>query len=145
MEQTAGDRKTILVVDDDPGVLNLVSYVLGDAYNVVIANNGQEALLELKNLSGEIYMLLCDFQMPGITGIDLARQINGQRPSIKVLLMSGLSKGMLYLTRDGIFCKNRSAPPSCFHWLPAWFRRAQLPTGCSAARCWMEAPSVKPR
>ena len=46
---------------------------------------------------------LSDFQMPGMTGVDLATQITLQRPQIKVLLMSGYPSGMLVLNEGWQF------------------------------------------
>jgi two-component system, cell cycle sensor histidine kinase and response regulator CckA len=46
---------------------------------------------------GEIHLLLSDFQMPGMSGIDLANKMSLARPQIKVLLMSGFTEGTLVL------------------------------------------------
>jgi CheY-like chemotaxis protein len=107
-------QKTILVVDDEPANLELVSRIL-DHYNVLTANNGKEALQQSKNFKGEIHLLLTDFEMPETSGIDLATEITRQRPTIKVLLMSGYTAGMLVLN-DG------------WHFLPKPFIPSQLRT-----------------
>jgi len=90
-------QKTILVVDDEPTVLAFVSEFLGANYNVLTATSGAEALQQSKDFEDEIHLLLSDFLMPGVNGIDLATEITVQRPSIKVLLMSGYTGGMLAL------------------------------------------------
>jgi two-component system cell cycle sensor histidine kinase/response regulator CckA len=61
----------------------------------------------------EIHLLLADFQMPGMTGIELATKITAQRPEIKVLLMSGFTGGMLVLNEG-------------WHFLPKPFIPSQL-------------------
>jgi DNA-binding NtrC family response regulator len=97
------DKKTILVVDDDASILETVSDVLGRDYSVLRAGSGKEALQLSKNSESEICLLLSDFQMAGMSGIELATQITAQRPKIKVLLMSGYPAGMLVLNEGWHF------------------------------------------
>src|SRR6266481_103065 len=68
-------QKTILVVDDEPTVLAFVSEFLGSNYNVLTAANGTEALQQSKDFEDEIHLLLSDFRLPGVTGVDLATEI----------------------------------------------------------------------
>jgi two-component system, cell cycle sensor histidine kinase and response regulator CckA len=103
MERTAAlERlsKTILLVDDDNSILDLVSIFLGDQYNILLASGGTEAVQRSEAFKGKIHLLLTDCHMPGLKGKDLAAQIALQRPEIKVLLMSGLGEDGLGL-RDG--------------------------------------------
>jgi len=106
-------KKTILVVDDDPMLLKSVCGFLGDDYHVLHATSGQEALRQSKDFQSEIHLLLSDFQMEGMTGIDLATQLTAARPKIKVLLMSGYPAGMLVLNEG-------------WHFLPKPFISSQL-------------------
>jgi CheY-like chemotaxis protein len=118
MEQTPAlksPQQTVLVVDDEPANLELISSILKDRYNVLTANNGKEALQQSKNFKDEIHLLLTDFEMPGTSGIDLATEITRQRPKIKVLLMSGYTGGMLVLNEG-------------WHFLPKPFIASQLRT-----------------
>jgi two-component system cell cycle sensor histidine kinase/response regulator CckA len=107
------DRKTILVVDDDADVLTFISGFLGTDYNVLTARSGQEGLQKSKDCKSEIPILLSDFQMPGMTGVELATAITVDRPNIKVLLMSGFTGGMLVLNEG-------------WHFLPKPFIPSQL-------------------
>ena len=100
MEQTPGFKhveKTILVVDDDPTILSFVSGFLDGRYNVLIAKSGIDAIRRSEEFKGEIHLLLSDFQMAGMSGIELATKLTVQRPQIKVLMMSGFPEGMLVL------------------------------------------------
>lgn len=106
-------QKTLLVVDDDPDVLNFISKSLEAEYRVLRANNGQEALEKSSDCHSEIHLLLSDFQMSGMTGVELATKITAQRPEIKVLLMSGFTGGMLVLNEG-------------WHFLPKPFIPSQL-------------------
>jgi CheY-like chemotaxis protein len=107
------DKKNILVVDDDPALLESVRSFLGQDYNVLSASSGQEALQQAKDFESEIHLLLSDFQMEGMTGIELATQLTAARPEVKVLLMSGYPAGMLILNEG-------------WHFLPKPFVSSQL-------------------
>ena len=96
-------EKTILVVDDDPTVLNFVSGFLDGQFNVLIAKSGIEGVQRSEEFKGEIHLLLSDFQMAGMSGIELATKLTAQRPQIKVLMMSGFSEGMLVLNEGWHF------------------------------------------
>ena len=108
-------EKTILVVDDDPATLDLVSGCLRSQYNILTANGGIQALQRSKDCREEIDLLLTGFSMAGMTGIELATQISLARPTIKVLLMSGFTGGMLVLNEG-------------WHFLPKPFISSQLKT-----------------
>jgi len=88
------NKKTLLMVDDDPAILKLLSSFLADDLCVITADSGERAIEQSRNCSGQIHLLLTDITMPNMNGIDLATQIAAQRPEIKVVLMSGFSGGI---------------------------------------------------
>jgi DNA-binding NtrC family response regulator len=97
-------QKTILVVDDDASILAVVSELLIDGgYNVLTARTGAKGLEQSREFKGTINLLLSDFQMPGMSGVELATAMTQQRPEIKVLLMSGFTDGMLILNEGWHF------------------------------------------
>jgi two-component system cell cycle sensor histidine kinase/response regulator CckA len=96
--------RTILVVDDDEVVLQLVSALLADkCYNILTATNGAGGLQRSRDFKGEIALLLSDFQMPQMSGVQLATAMTVDRPQLKVLLMSGFTDGMLVLNEGWHF------------------------------------------
>jgi len=98
------DQKTILVVDDDTNILNSVCALLVDSnYKVLRAGSGKEAFQQSKDYKNEIHLLLSDFQMEGMSGVDLATKMTRERPQLKVLLMSGFTEGMLVLNEGWHF------------------------------------------
>jgi two-component system cell cycle sensor histidine kinase/response regulator CckA len=85
-----GRGETILVVDDDGGVLTLVERILtGAGYRVLQARDGSAALLRAQQHAGEIDLLLTDVVLRGMSGKDLAGLLGQLRPGTRVLLMSG--------------------------------------------------------
>lgn len=83
-------RRTILVVDDEPRIRSLVRNVLTrDGHDVVEAADGAEALTISQRSPEAIDLLLTDVVMPGMDGIELARQLSSRTPCVRVLYMSG--------------------------------------------------------
>ena len=86
--ETRETVETILVVDDNRFILELVVAILKrQHYRVLSASSGDAALEVAANHS--IDMLLSDVQMPIMTGPELARRLRRQRPELPILLMSG--------------------------------------------------------
>src|SRR5580704_9485312 len=110
---TSPGKKTVLVVDNDESIVRFVSGILENDYNILTAANGAEGLQLSSDFKSEIDVLLSDFEMPGITGIELASKLTAERPELKVLLMSGFRGGMLVLNEG-------------WHFLPKPFVSSQL-------------------
>jgi PAS domain S-box-containing protein len=88
-----GGNATVLLVEDDTGVAELVVGLLQDAgYNVKTAGTAAEALDVLRN--GErIDLVFSDIMMPGgMNGAELARIVRGEFPSIFILLATGYAE-----------------------------------------------------
>ena len=103
-EEPGQVRKTIFIVDDEPAVLSCVAELLADnAYRILTCPSGEEAMRQSRAYKGEIHLLLSDFQMPGMSGVELATAMTADRPLLKVLLMSGFPEGMLVLNEGWHF------------------------------------------
>ena len=92
MPLTGAHHETIMVIDDEPLVLDMVANVLkSEGYNVVAAQNGEEAL-NIGTDAGKIDLVLTDIVMPGMSGGELIQKIMARQPGIQVLYMSGYTK-----------------------------------------------------
>lgn len=89
--------ETILLVEDDQALREMLTRMLTSAgYTVLGAATAEEALAIAEAKPGFIDMLLTDMILRGgIDGIELSRQIKAQRPSTRVLLMSGYSESLV--------------------------------------------------
>jgi CheY-like chemotaxis protein len=83
-----GNLATLLVVDDDPDVLDALCSMLEPAHRVERASNGVAALNIIEN-GAPIDLLLTDAMMPGLHGFALACMARVRRPERRVLYISG--------------------------------------------------------
>ncbi len=83
-------QETILLVEDEAPVRNLVQFVLhAQGYTVLEARDGQEALGMAERHPTEIHLLVTDLVMPRMSGRQLADQLRQTRPNVCILYMSG--------------------------------------------------------
>ena len=88
----AGAGESILVVEDEPVVRDLIAESLHDAgYRVLEAADGPSGLRVLQSDQG-IDLLLTDVGLPGLNGRQLADQARETRPSLKVLFITGYAE-----------------------------------------------------
>jgi CheY-like chemotaxis protein len=82
--------ETILVVDDEAQVRTLArDILLGAGYQVLEAEDGDQALRIADDHQGAIHVILTDIMMPGINGKELADRFLVVRPDTKPIFMSG--------------------------------------------------------
>src|SRR5437870_4824363 len=82
---------SVLVVDDEQSVRKFVERVLGDAgYTTATASDGPEAIEVAAKLK-QFDLLVTDLMMPQLTGDEVARRLRVDRPSLKVLYLTGFS------------------------------------------------------
>ena len=82
-------RHTVLVVDDEPAVLDVIVGMLEDlGCQVISAQSGRDALDRLKQ-NKDISVLITDINMPGMDGHELAELAKRARPELKMLQLSG--------------------------------------------------------
>jgi two-component system, cell cycle response regulator CpdR len=85
----------ILLAEDTPATCELVRHALSsDGHEVVVAQDGIEALDRI-SATGEAYdLMISDVEMPGLDGIALIEKAFQVRPGLAVILMSGFSGGL---------------------------------------------------
>ncbi|MCD7708273.1 MAG: response regulator, partial [Clostridiales bacterium] len=91
MEKAHGDRKHVLIVDDDSGVLKLLRGYLAERYDVATAISGKIALKFLESKKTDLVLL--DYEMPGENGADVLKAIrsNPATQSLPVVFLTGLT------------------------------------------------------
>ncbi len=82
-----GRRHTLLVVDDEPDVLESLRHLFHRAYRVLTAENGHAALEILGR--EDVHVILSDKRMPGMTGDAFLAQARAARPDAVRMLFTG--------------------------------------------------------
>jgi DNA-binding response OmpR family regulator len=87
---------TILVVEDEPALLALLSRALTLAgYRVLSASDGRQALEVARGLDRRADLVVTDVVMPGLDGRELARRLEESWPDTRFLFMSGYSEAVV--------------------------------------------------
>ncbi len=81
------ERPTILVVDDEPGVLKAIQRLLKSDYQVVLASKPESALEVLKKQP--VAVLLADQRMPEMSGVELLEAARNIQPHTMRILLTG--------------------------------------------------------
>jgi two-component system cell cycle sensor histidine kinase/response regulator CckA len=93
--------ETVLLVEDDEQLRAMNSSILRKhGYEVLEAQNGNDAFLLSGRYAGEIQLLLSDVVMPRMSGRELAARIGAMRPGTKILFISGYTENSA--TQQGV-------------------------------------------
>lgn len=85
------NKKTILLVDDDPLINRMYQVkLLNDGYNVEVATNGEEAMTAVHRRKPDLMLL--DLMMPKMNGIEVLRELKTEEATknIKVIVLTNL-------------------------------------------------------
>ena len=87
MEKTAQQKQTILVVDDDPHILEVVDARLTSAgFRTIMAPGAAQAVEVVK--AQQVDLLISDVRMPGMGGMELFKEVHGLRPNLPVIFLT---------------------------------------------------------
>jgi hypothetical protein len=101
MDVATGTGETVLIVDDEPAVLDITRAILEEfGYKVLTANNGHEALDVISDSKKRIDAAIVDMMMPVIGGKTVIRSLKKKRPSLKIIIASGYQKEHELVTMD---------------------------------------------
>ena len=107
VSSSGGGGEALLVVEDEPAVRRVLRNILErSGYELVIAENGKEALEAFAQHAERIALLLTDVVMPdGLTGADVLEQLRAQNPKLKSILSSGYGVDVLgerFVPQEGV-------------------------------------------
>jgi DNA-binding NtrC family response regulator len=82
----------ILLAEDDAATRDMVQRALAlDGHQVIVTQDGAEALEQLQARAGRVDLLITDVQMPGLDGVALVEKGLAAAPRLRVVLMSGFA------------------------------------------------------
>lgn len=100
-ESATGGKETVLLVEDEPTLLELTRTILQIlGYTVMTARTPGEAIRIAAERAGEIHLLITDVVMPEMNGFDLAKHLAALYPNLKPLFMSGYTANSI--GEDGV-------------------------------------------
>jgi len=82
--------RTILIVDDEPAILQLLSILLRERYEILTAQHGGEAVALLETRT--VDLVLSDQKMPGMSGVELLRHVREVQPQATRILMTAFTE-----------------------------------------------------
>ncbi len=83
-------KESIFVVDDDQGILDSFEVMLGDEYDLVMIDNGTEALELIKEQNPRLMFL--DIKIPGHNGLEVLKTIREKGISTSVVVVTALAQ-----------------------------------------------------
>jgi DNA-binding response OmpR family regulator len=90
MAVTDKPPRTIFVVEDEAIVREMVALVLEDSgFRVLQASSFDEAELIWRAQKGAVDLLFTDIGLPGVSGLDLAREFKSEKPTLGIIISSG--------------------------------------------------------
>ncbi len=91
-EEIPAGNEEILFVDDEKVILNAYQQMLSKlGYTVTLSENGAEALELFRSDKNRFDLVITDFTMPNMTGMELARKLMRIRPDIPIILCTGFN------------------------------------------------------
>jgi CheY-like chemotaxis protein len=90
----------VMVVDDEPAVLEIEQRLLRLAGYEVVTASGGPAALSMVDAGAPVDLVIADLKMPEMTGDEMARRLRDRRPGVKVLFVTGHS--------DALFASQRA-------------------------------------
>ena len=99
-----GDKGRILLVDDDPSLIKLLSLRLrANGYQLETATSGEEALGKLEAVQPQL--LITDLRMDGMDGLALFREVHARHPALPVIILTahGTIPDAVDATQQGVF------------------------------------------
>ncbi len=84
----AGVSEAVFVLDDDQGILDSFEAMLGDDYPLTTLNDGIHALRLISESNPRLLFL--DIKMPGMSGLELLKEIRERRLDTKVVIVTAL-------------------------------------------------------
>jgi CheY-like chemotaxis protein len=96
-QKSAGKGESILLVDDEAGVRNILTALLSaSGFRVITASSGREAIRVYREHSDEISVVLTDVMMADGDGFTLVEDLRSRDAKTPILMMSGLAGGGQY-------------------------------------------------
>jgi two-component system cell cycle sensor histidine kinase/response regulator CckA len=83
-------ERTVLLVDDDEGVLAILEHTMAQqGWRILAAENGEQALQSCRDQIDAVDLVITDLQMPEMNGNELAKRLRELKPALPIIFVSG--------------------------------------------------------
>lgn len=94
--QTCDSSQTILLVEDDTFIVDLIENILGTrGYKVLVEDNAQDALATFERIAKKTFCIILDYSIPGMDASRFVSCVQEVDSSAKVILSSGYPKSFI--------------------------------------------------
>jgi DNA-binding NtrC family response regulator len=80
--------KKIIICDDEEGIRESLKLILGDHYDLILTDSGEQCLQCLEK-DKTIGLVLLDIKMPKVNGLEILKAIKDKRPNLNVVIVTG--------------------------------------------------------
>ena len=82
---------SVLVVDDNPQAIRIMKMVLSGlgVSEIATAKDGMRAREIVAEAEKQVHLVICDWNMPGLTGLQLLKEIRDTHPNIRFMMVTG--------------------------------------------------------
>lgn len=94
-------KKTVLVADDQLGLLTGLIAELKEKYDVLTASSGNEAV-EVLGKNSVDFAVLDNYMDPGPEGVEIAKQLQLEKPYLPVVVYTGSAGASFVMEEDGV-------------------------------------------
>jgi two-component system response regulator GlrR len=97
--------KTVLIVDDEPGILDVLEQTLSSAGYAVIPKPDAEAALDVIEEGARVDLAITDNLLPGMKGAELVDELKQRKPSMPVIMLTahGSVQSYIQMISKGVF------------------------------------------
>ncbi len=130
------EKSKILIIDDNPEVAQVASDYLNRVFHTIIITDSTEALKRIEK--EEFDLILTDYKMPNVSGMDVLYGVRDRRPDTPVIVMSGYSaheghlKEVLSSGAKGIITKPFEDPEKMISFIKTHIKQSAQDSSCRA-------------
>jgi len=123
-EAGVGGRESILLVDDEPAIVDVMKTMLERyGYKVDAYHSSFDVLKAFREQPDKYDLLISDLTMPNMTGLDLSDRLHKDRPELPVMIMTGFGDSLTVATREKYGVKQAVKKPILLKDLAAAVRK----------------------
>ncbi len=87
-KQVNGKKSQVLIVEDDPEITSFLKVLLSELYSVTVVSEGRTAMEKMESPENNTDVVVLDYRLPDISGLEVLRKIKRLKPHIPVIFIT---------------------------------------------------------